>query len=105
MRIMQSCFFKIYSEIGSAIPKFKDKLKAKDDIFQGYIYGYLKIIQGFIPGNHVNFPCFMYNSNLIFEIYSVVVVDYPSPSEGWGHGGRPWIPRSRETLQGLDQRS
>ena len=35
----------------------------------------------------------------------VVVVDYPIPSEGWGHGGRPWSPRSRATLQGLDQRS
>ena len=35
----------------------------------------------------------------------VVVVDYPTPSEEWGHGGRPWSPRSRATLQGLDQRS
>ena len=35
----------------------------------------------------------------------VVVVDYPTPSEGWGHGGRPWSPRSRATPQGLDQRS
>ena len=35
----------------------------------------------------------------------VVVVDYPTPSKGWGHGGRPWSPRSRATLQGLDQRS
>ena len=35
----------------------------------------------------------------------VVVVVYPTPSEGWGHGGRPWSPRSRETPQGLDQRS
>ena len=34
-----------------------------------------------------------------------VVVDYPTPSEGWGHGGRPWSPRSRATPQGLDQRS
>ena len=34
-----------------------------------------------------------------------VVVDYPTPSEGWGHGGTPWSPRSRATLQGLDQRS
>ena len=35
----------------------------------------------------------------------VVVVVYPTPSEGWGHGGRPWSPRSRATPQGLDQRS
>ena len=34
-----------------------------------------------------------------------VVVDYPTPSEEWGHGGRPWSPRSRATPQGLDQRS
>ena len=34
----------------------------------------------------------------------VVVVVYPTPSEGWGHGGRPWSPRSRATPQGLDQR-
>ena len=37
--------------------------------------------------------------------YVVVVVVYPTPSEGWGHGGRPWSPRSRATPQGLDQRS
>ena len=30
----------------------------------------------------------------------VVVVDYPTPSEGWGHGGRPWSPRIRETPRG-----
>ena len=24
----------------------------------------------------------------------VVVVGYPTPYEGWGHGGRPWTPRS-----------
>ena len=30
----------------------------------------------------------------------VVVVGYPTPSEGWGHGGRPWSPRSRATPQG-----
>ena len=36
---------------------------------------------------------------------NVVVVDYPTPSERWGHGGRPWSPRGRETPQGLDQRS
>ena len=35
----------------------------------------------------------------------VVVVDYPTPSEGWGHGGRPWSPRSWATSQGLDRRS
>ena len=35
----------------------------------------------------------------------VVVVGYPTPSEGWGHGGRPWSPKSRATPQGLDQRS
>ena len=33
------------------------------------------------------------------------VVGYPTPSEGWGHGERPWSPRSRATLQGPDQRS
>ena len=36
---------------------------------------------------------------------TVVVVVYPTPSEGWGHGGRPWSPRSRATPQRLDQRS
>ena len=36
---------------------------------------------------------------------AVVVVVYPAPSEGWGHGGTPWSPRSRATPQGLDQRS
>ena len=35
----------------------------------------------------------------------VVVVVYPTPSEGWGHGGTPWSPRSRATPQGLDKRS
>ena len=35
----------------------------------------------------------------------IVVVGYPTPFEGWGHGGRPWSPRSRVTPQGLDQRS
>ena len=32
-------------------------------------------------------------------------VVYPTPSEGWGHGRRPWCPRIRATPQGLDQRS
>ena len=36
--------------------------------------------------------------------YPVVVV-YLTPSEGWGHGGRPWSPRIRATPQGLDQKS
>ena len=27
---------------------------------------------------------------------------YPTPSEGWVHGGRPWSPRSRATPQGLN---
>ena len=35
----------------------------------------------------------------------VVVVDYLTPSKGWGHGRRPWSPRSRATPQVLDQRS
>ena len=35
----------------------------------------------------------------------VVAVDYPIPSEGWGHGRRPRSPTSRATLQGLDPRS
>ena len=35
----------------------------------------------------------------------VVVVGCSTPSEGCGHGGKPWSPRSRVTLQGLDQRS
>ena len=37
-------------------------------------------------------------------VHIVVVVGYPTPSEGWGHGRRPWSPRSRATPQGLDQR-
>ena len=40
----------------------------------------------------------------VFQVV-VVVVGYPTPSDGWGHGGRPWSPRSRATPQGLDQRS
>ena len=43
-----------------------------------------------------------YNDLLYF---CAVVVVYPTPSKGWGHGGRPWSPRSRATPQGLDQRS
>ena len=35
----------------------------------------------------------------------VVVVGYPTPSEGLGHVGRPWSPRSRATPQGLNERS
>ena len=35
----------------------------------------------------------------------VVVAGYPTSSDGWGHGGRSWSPRSRATTQGLDQRS
>ena len=27
----------------------------------------------------------------------VVVVVYPTPSEEWGHGGRPWSPRNPAT--------
>ena len=42
----------------------------------------------------------------VFYLFPVFVVGgYPTPSEGWGHGGRPWSPRSRATPQGLDQRS
>ena len=29
---------------------------------------------------------------------------YPTPSNRWGHGGRPWSPRSQATPQGLDHR-
>ena len=25
-----------------------------------------------------------------------VVVGYPTPSEGWGHGGGPWSPEARQ---------
>ena len=39
------------------------------------------------------------------RVVVVVVVVYPTPSEGWRHGGRPWSPRCRATPQGLDQRS
>ena len=44
-------------------------------------------------------------SRLYHQKATVVVVVYPTPSEGWGHGGRPWNPRSWATPQGLDQRS
>ena len=44
-------------------------------------------------------------TSVIFTGAVVVVVVYPTPSEGWGHGGKPLSPRSRETPQGLDQRS
>ena len=40
----------------------------------------------------------------LIDVQAVVVI-YPTPSEGWGHGGKPWSPRSRATPQGLDQRS
>ena len=46
-----------------------------------------------------------YHIFALWKTYLVVVVVYPTPSEGWGHGGRPWSPRSRATPQGLDQRS
>ena len=39
------------------------------------------------------------------RLSTFVVVVYSTPFEGWGHGGRPWSPKSRATLQGLDQRS
>ena len=39
--------------------------------------------------------------NLIF----VRCCCYPTPSKGWGYGGRPSSPRSRATSQGRDQRS
>ena len=29
---------------------------------------------------------------------------YPTPSDGWGHGGRPWSPRKQVTLRGVDHR-
>ena len=35
----------------------------------------------------------------------VVVIGYPTPSEGWGHGEGPRSLRSRAIPQGLDQRS
>ena len=38
-------------------------------------------------------------------ILPVVAVDYWTPSEGWGHGGKPRSPRSWATPQGLDQMS
>ena len=48
---------------------------------------------------------FQTSTSEICEVKSdVVVAGYPTPSEGWGHGGRPGSPRSRATLQGLDQR-
>ena len=47
----------------------------------------------------------VYGNSPVAVVVVVVVVGYPTPSEGWGHGGRPWCPRSRATLQGLDQRS
>ena len=40
--------------------------------------------------------------SIFSSLFDVVV--YPTLSEGWGHGGRPWSSRSRATLQGLDQR-
>ena len=41
----------------------------------------------------------------LLRIESKIPCCYPTSSEGRGHGGRPWSPRSRTTLQGLDQRS
>ena len=29
---------------------------------------------------------------------------YPTLSQGWGHGGRPWSPRSQAIPHGVDQR-
>ena len=34
------------------------------------------------------------NSKLSSLHVVVAVVGYPTPSEGWGHGGRPWSPRA-----------
>ena len=44
-------------------------------------------------------------TTLFLAFSTVVVVGYPTPSEEWGYGGRPWSPRSRATPHGLDQRS
>ena len=55
MRTMKRCLFKICSEIRPAKPKFKDKPKAKVDIFQGYTHGNVEIIQGYIHGNNTIF--------------------------------------------------
>ena len=46
-----------------------------------------------------------HTGGILKRVVVVVVVGYPTPSEGWDHGGRPWSPRSRATPQGLDQRS
>ena len=52
----------------------------------------------------ISFARQILTSNVMQHIY-VVAVGYPTPSKGWGHGGRSWSPRSRATPQGLDQRS
>ena len=40
----------------------------------------------------------------LYFLIILIVVGYPTPSKEWGHGGRPWSPRSRATSQGLDQK-
>ena len=53
------------------------------------------------PGPTGDLPCCINKCfSMVLSTAVVVVVGYPTPSEGWGHGGRPWSPRSRETPQG-----
>ena len=52
-----------------------------------------------------DFASLLFLTDFLRNLVVVVVVVYPTPSEGWGHGGRPWSPRRRATPQGLDQRS
>ena len=39
------------------------------------------------------------HSDLGIEFMICCCCCYPTPSEGWGHGGRPWSPRSRATFR------
>ena len=54
-----------------------------------------------------SFPCLMRAKWRPSSIQAVVDadVDYPTPSEGFGHGEGPWSPISRATPQDLHQRS
>ena len=69
---------------------------------------YAQLIVGSISRCHTN-----QNRVLITDAIRLVVVSFNllllitrcTPSEGWGHGKKPWSPRCWETSQGLDQRS
>ena len=51
------------------------------------------------------FANFLFNAIVRLQFQFCCCYCYPTFSEGWVDGGKPWSPRNRETQQGLDQRS